>query len=210
VQQENMMRPQYQAPLSEFTKVPEGNPAELPVPIGTQIEVLRRSGQREVGKAGIDEHFKTHFFRDEGHRHDIVAWRLDGTTGWEREPDDMPLETSEADAIIPLLQAPKPAPIERNPTNEDTAPGILEKAARIMRERAVEYDQPGGERSIAATVAAFNAQTGRDLTEAEGWLFMVNLKLVRGFSAKTPHRDSIDDCTAYAALLGEAKLKEGN
>ena len=39
--------------------------------------------------------------------------------------------------------------------------------------------QPG-ERSMASTVKAFNALTGHNLTESEGWEFMVLLKLVRG------------------------------
>ena len=93
------------------------------------------------------------------------------------------------------------------------APDFLKEAANIMEERAREYDQPGGERSIPATVAAFNAITGRGkngdsayaLTEAEGWLFMQILKDVRLFSAPGFHVDSAKDCVAYAALKAEAK-----
>lgn len=74
-----------------------------------------------------------------------------------------------------------------------------------MEQRAAQYDQPAGERSMAATVAAFNAVTGRDLTEADGWLMMVLLKLVRDNST-TVHEDSLLDAAAYVGLYGEARL----
>lgn len=93
----------------------------------------------------------------------------------------------------------------REPTPK--APEILEAAAGHMRDRAATYDKPEGERSMAATVAAFNAQTGRDLTEAEGWLLMVNLKIVRD-RQRAPHKDSLEDLTAYSALMAEARLAE--
>ena len=64
-----------------------------------------------------------------------------------------------------------------------TAAAILNRAASIMVDRAAQYNQPGGERSMARTVAAFNAVTGRDLSVSEGWLFMVQLKLVRSQTA---------------------------
>jgi hypothetical protein len=87
-----------------------------------------------------------------------------------------------------------------------SAPDILDAAAGHMRDRAATYDKPEGERSMAATVAAFNAQTGHELSEADGWLLMVNLKIVRD-RQRAPHRDSLEDLTAYAALMAEARLK---
>lgn len=90
-----------------------------------------------------------------------------------------------------------------------TAPDMLDAAARHMRDRAATYDKPEGERSMAATVAAFNAIKGRDvLTEADGWLLMDILKIVRQEAAPGFHRDSADDHVAYAALYGEAKARE--
>ena len=81
----------------------------------------------------------------------------------------------------------------------------LNRAASLMADRARDYDHPGGERSMARAVAAFNAVTGRDLSEADGWLFMVQLKLVRLQTAKGPARvDSCEDAVAYAALMAEA------
>lgn len=82
---------------------------------------------------------------------------------------------------------------------------LLDQAAGHMRDRAATYDQAGGERSMGRTVDAFNAITGRDLTEAEGWLLLQLLKDVRLFTRPGYHADSAEDCIAYAALKAEAK-----
>ena len=81
--------------------------------------------------------------------------------------------------------------------------GFLTEAAEVMAERGKTYDA-GQERSMSATVAAFNAITGRDLTEAEGWGFMLLLKLVRQRNGKFKHKDSALDAVAYAALMAES------
>lgn len=99
-----------------------------------------------------------------------------------------------------------PAPsLKANPL---TAPSLLEKAAGHMRDRAATYDRPEGERSMGRTVAAFNAITGRDLKESEGWLLMQILKDVRDRQRERPHPDSLEDCIAYSALKAEARLAE--
>ena len=90
------------------------------------------------------------------------------------------------------------------------APDLLVAAAEIMTERGKQYDQPGGERSMGKTIGMFNIATGRDLSEAEGWLLMDCLKTVRLFqNTEKPHEDSIKDKINYAALLGEAALTKG-
>lgn len=89
-----------------------------------------------------------------------------------------------------------------------SATTLLHAAAGHMEQRAATYDAPGGERSMQRTVAAFNAITGRDLTESEGWLLMQVLKDVRDRQRQQPHQDSLEDCVAYAALKAEARLKE--
>lgn len=113
-----------------------------------------------------------------------------------------------ADWIVTSVQRAIPTLTEIIPS---TAPELLTAAASHMAERAKTYDQPEGERSIAAVVAAFNSVTGRAaeqaLSESEGWLFMQLLKIVRDRAGK-PHRDSIEDNVAYASLYGEARLKE--
>ncbi|WP_333846841.1 DUF6378 domain-containing protein [Phaeobacter italicus] len=84
---------------------------------------------------------------------------------------------------------------------------VLKQAASEMEDRAKTYDKPEGERSMAATVTAFQAITGVSMTEQQGWQFMEVLKLVRsnqgGYRA-----DSFIDGAAYAALAGEAASRE--
>jgi hypothetical protein len=87
-----------------------------------------------------------------------------------------------------------------------TANEILEVAAEHMRERGKTYDNTEGERSMDRTVAMFNTLTGHFITEAEGWTFMLLLKLVRNAARKTPHQDSLEDAVAYAALMAECQL----
>lgn len=81
---------------------------------------------------------------------------------------------------------------------------FLERAADLMLERGQEYDSPDGERSMKATVAAFNVITGNILSEQEGWLFMLILKLTRQHQCEGWHQDSSEDAIAYAALMAEA------
>src|SRR5690554_7961080 len=89
------------------------------------------------------------------------------------------------------------------PKSPRTAPDFLRQAAELMKERGKQYDQDGGERSMGKTVEAFNAITGRDLSESEGWLLMGLLKSVRQYSGGY-HRDSAEDKVAYAALEAES------
>jgi hypothetical protein len=94
------------------------------------------------------------------------------------------------------------------PWIKPTAPQLLRTAAGHMAERAKQYDKPEGERSMGKAVEAFNAITGRDLSEPEGWLLLQVLKDVRLFQRPGYHADSAEDCIAYAALKAEAKARE--
>lgn len=89
--------------------------------------------------------------------------------------------------------------------SQGSALSLLEAAAGHIRNRAAAYDKPQGERSMGQTVAAFNAVTGRDLSESEGWLLMELLKAVRDFTTPGGHEDSQEDRIAYAALGAEAR-----
>jgi hypothetical protein len=89
------------------------------------------------------------------------------------------------------------------------APDLLRAAADIMVERGKNYDSPEGERSMDRVVRAFNAITGADMTEAQGWLFMQVLKDVRQWQAKGYHQDSAEDGIAYAALKAECLANGG-
>lgn len=93
-----------------------------------------------------------------------------------------------------------------------TASRLLQAAAKHQEDRASQYDQPSGERSMDRTVRAFNIITGREgtdraLTESEGWLFMQTLKDVRD-RTNGPHRDSLEDGISYSSLKAEARLRE--
>jgi hypothetical protein len=82
---------------------------------------------------------------------------------------------------------------------------FLRQGADVLAERGKEYDKPEGERSMARTVAAFQAITGKELTEAEGWLFMQVLKDVRQWqNPDRYHEDSAVDGVNYSALKAEA------
>jgi len=86
------------------------------------------------------------------------------------------------------------------------ATDILKAAAGHMKDRATQYDKPEGERSMAPTVAAFNAVTGHQLSEEQGWLFMELLKCVRAeHNGYRP--DNYEDGAAYVALKGEAAAR---
>lgn len=89
-----------------------------------------------------------------------------------------------------------------------TANELLNAAARHMEARAATYDKPEGERSMTRAIAAWNAITGRDVSEAEGWLLLAVLKQVRLFTRPAYHADSAEDGIAYSALVAEAKSRE--
>ncbi len=75
---------------------------------------------------------------------------------------------------------------------------------RDLRSPAVARDSDTGERSMARTVAAFNAVYGTNLTETQGWNFMELLKMARS-SQGAYVADDFDDKVAYAALAAECE-----
>ena len=92
-------------------------------------------------------------------------------------------------------------------TKSTTAHGILHTAAQHMKDRAATYDQPQGERSMTKTVEMFNTLTEHRLTQEQGWLFMVCLKMVRAQQGRY-RADSYEDGAAYFALAGESAAQE--
>lgn len=83
----------------------------------------------------------------------------------------------------------------------------LNKAAAIQEERGKDYDTDGGERSMAAVVAAFNDLFNQDMTETQGWQFMVLLKMKRLDTASKHHEDSASDQVSYSALAAESSAR---
>lgn len=82
---------------------------------------------------------------------------------------------------------------------------FLEDALFALDDRAAERDSEA-ERSMAAAVNSFNAMFGTNLTEEQGWQFMVFLKISRSKQGKFK-ADDYTDMAAYAALSGEAAAK---
>jgi hypothetical protein len=95
------------------------------------------------------------------------------------------------------------------PVAEYTATDILQEATECLTARAVERDKGTSERSMKAAVEAFNALTGHELTEVDGWLTMVCLKAARAEGGKFRLDDYIDGA-AYFALYGEAASKQND
>jgi hypothetical protein len=86
-----------------------------------------------------------------------------------------------------------------------SAPDLLCDAASLIEQRGADRDLPQ-ERSMRRAVSAFNALTGRDLSETQGWLFMVVLKLSRALGGRF-NQDDLLDCAAYVALALENELR---
>ena len=121
---------------------------------------------------------------------------------WQRQahPEELPFIDDE-----PLQRLnDQYAEIEKVRQSHRTASEIADSALKHIRERAETYDQPTGERSAAKTAKAFNAITGKDITESEVWLLLQLLKDVRQWSREDYHQDSAEDCIAYAALKAES------
>lgn len=95
-----------------------------------------------------------------------------------------------------------PLTIEALVAPSRTADQILDSAAAALRDRAACRDI-AGERSMARCIKAFNALTGQDLSEFQGWLFMGVLKYARA-TAGNPQLDDLIDAAGYSALAGES------
>lgn len=112
-------------------------------------------------------------------------------------------------------EAATPAPTAPAATLPPSADAILTAAASVIAARGAQRDSGTGggtpqERSMAATVAAFNAIEGTQLTERQGWAFMQVLKMVRGATTARNGLHNGDDAldgAAYAALGGEAAAR---
>lgn len=82
---------------------------------------------------------------------------------------------------------------------------IMQKAQEIVAGHSDDRDT-GRERSMTKIVEVFNTLTGKDLTEHEGNLFMVCLKLVR--AVKDPsNADNYIDMAGYASMAGETQTR---
>lgn len=105
---------------------------------------------------------------------------------------------------VKLLWKREPAPELTDFSQQRSATQIAQTSLKHIQERAVTYDSSTGERSALKTAIAFNAITGKNLSEAEVFLLLQLLKDVRQWQKNDYHQDSAEDCIAYAALKAEA------
>ena len=87
-----------------------------------------------------------------------------------------------------------------------TANTILQDAQQHLLDRAAVRDQ-ASERSMERAVRAYNAITGHELSERDGWMFMVVLKATRACTTPAGIPDDYEDLVAYGALAGESAGK---
>jgi len=94
--------------------------------------------------------------------------------------------------------------IEGRPSTPVTPQSVLQQAEAMIDERGRRRDA-GQERSMQRIVKTFEALTDHRMTEVEGWLFMVVLKLCRERTG--PDLDNWIDGAAYMGLAAEAVEK---
>ena len=93
--------------------------------------------------------------------------------------------------------------------DEIKAGEILKESIKILAERGKKYDKTGNnsERNMQRIVDMFNAATGHNLSEAQGNIFMVCLKVVRAETSTCHDNDHYVDGVNYFAMAGEASSK---
>lgn len=90
----------------------------------------------------------------------------------------------------------------KNGPRQDPAYSFLEEAVTTMKARAELRDKEDGERTAAQIAKVFNVITGHTLSEADAWMFLIVLKIVRSRSGRY-NKDDYVDLAAYSGLLGE-------
>lgn len=87
-----------------------------------------------------------------------------------------------------------------------TATELLTDAADAIADRA-RYRDENYKSSVAKAVEIFNVITNRDMTEREGNLFMLCIKIGRSQQGEF-HVDDYTDAAAYAAMAGESHARQ--
>ena len=130
-------------------------------------------------------------------------WGIDTDESYIR---DFKILASDASTIVVTQEQYEAAIASETDPRSHTAHSFLEKGVQHMKDRAVQRDSEDGERSMKACVDAFNAMFGHNLTETQGWQFMVLLKMSR--SRNKFNTDDYEDAAAYTGLAGEAHSNE--
>lgn len=135
-----------------------------------------------------------------------MKWAAQSAT-WQRKAHHLGEAAKLAGRLEKLSQEEHVEQFQDTLTDLVKADQILSKAAGHLADRAVIYDKPEGERSMGRTVELFNLFYGMNLTEDQGWRFMVFLKMVRSTQGNFK-LDNFEDSTAYEALAGEFLAKQ--
>lgn len=189
----------------------------IEIPKGADIAIKFKGDPDEFGIIFYKNNGKSCFSQNDKAWQNDADWTMKGLLNenyfedgidlshdilWQRatHPEELPFIDDE-----PLQSLnDQYAEIEKVRQSHRTASEIADSALKHIRERAETYNQPTGERSAAKTAKAFNAITGKDITESEVWLLLQLLKDVRQWSREDYHQDSAEDCIAYAALKAES------
>lgn len=107
-----------------------------------------------------------------------------------------------AESIVASILEGNLVPVEVLPVKGSDASSMLTEAKDCLTNRASERDTES-ERSMKATVEAFNSMYNLNLSEEQGWMFMVFLKAARAKGGEFREDDYVDGA-AYFALAGEA------
>jgi hypothetical protein len=115
-----------------------------------------------------------------------------------------------AEAAKKLYEGGTPPLVQTNetPPAPPSAYMLITDAANTVLQRAADRDVEE-ERSMRRCVESFNALTGHSVSERDGWLFMVVLKMARATSTPTGRIDDYVDASAYCGLAGECAAKAG-
>ncbi len=108
-------------------------------------------------------------------------------------------ETNVIDSVKALIHSPSTV----KPPQLTTAAEILKTGIDVQESRGVERDAPDGERTMGKIISAFNILEGTELTETQGWRFMVVLKLARAVNGALNIDDYVD-MASYSSLAGES------
>jgi len=94
----------------------------------------------------------------------------------------------------------------RGDETADCSIAMLREAADTIEQRASERDVEK-EKTMRDTINAFNAMYHTELTEEQGWMFMVLLKMRRARGGSY-NRDDYIDGAAYFALAAEGAIDD--
>jgi hypothetical protein len=179
--------------MSHFKTLPNG----LKAPLGTQLVTLHFDGSINFYRQ--EKQVVLYWFKDKKewiptHLHSLTCiYDIPSITIW--------IDEDVLESLMGTNQIKETSKVPSKPTIAKDASELCLKASELLAERGKQYDGSGKERSMASTVAAFNAVYGTNLTEQQGWHFMILLKMVRQRAGG--HIDSAEDLIAYAALAAE-------